>query len=32
MANTPSPWKELFKPPQISLRWLPVFRRNLLVW
>ena len=32
MANTPSPWKELFRPPQISLRWLPVFRRNLLVW
>ena len=32
MASTPSPWKELIKPPQISLRWLPVFRRNLLVW
>ena len=22
----------LFSPPRISLRWLPVFRRNLLVW
>ena len=22
----------LFRPPQLSLRWLPVFRRNLLVW
>ncbi|MEO7233160.1 MAG: nodulation protein NodJ, partial [Polaromonas sp.] len=22
----------LFRPPQISRRWLPVFRRNLLVW
>jgi lipooligosaccharide transport system permease protein len=22
----------LFRPPQISWRWLPVFRRNLLVW
>ena len=22
----------LLRPPQVSLRWLPVFRRNLLVW
>jgi lipooligosaccharide transport system permease protein len=22
----------LFRPPRISLRWMPVFRRNLLVW
>ena len=27
-----STWRSLFKPPQISLRWQPVFRRNLLVW
>ena len=27
-ANKPS----LFRAPQLSLRWLPVFRRNLLVW
>ena len=25
-------WAYLFKAPQISQRWLPVFRRNLLVW
>jgi lipooligosaccharide transport system permease protein len=25
-------WASLFSPPQISWRWLPVFRRNLLVW
>ena len=25
-------WASLFRPPQISWRWLPVFRRNLLVW
>ena len=25
-------WASLFQPPQISWRWLPVFRRNLLVW
>ena len=25
-------WPPLFQPPQISWRWLPVFRRNLLVW
>ena len=24
--------KSLFSPPQIGWRWLPVFRRNLLVW
>ena len=34
---TPSPpapasQPSLFRPPQISWRWLPVFRRNLLVW
>ena len=27
-----SNWVHLFQPPQISWRWLPVFRRNLLVW
>ena len=37
-ATTTSPksqannWASLFRPPQISWRWLPVFRRNLLVW
>jgi lipooligosaccharide transport system permease protein len=25
-------WASLFSPPQIGWRWLPVFRRNLLVW
>ena len=25
-------WASLLRPPQISWRWLPVFRRNLLVW
>ena len=25
-------WASLFRPPQISWRWLPVFRRHLLVW
>jgi lipooligosaccharide transport system permease protein len=25
-------WRELFRVPQLSWRWLPVFRRNLLVW
>ena len=25
-------WASLLHPPQISWRWLPVFRRNLLVW
>ena len=32
MSKTPSHWASLFRPPQISWRWLPVFRRNLLVW
>lgn len=27
-ANTPSPWRA----PQLSMRWWPVFLRNLLVW
>lgn len=27
-----SPWRALFRTPQMSWRWLPVFRRNLLVW
>ena len=27
-----SPWAAYLRPPRISLRWLPVFRRNLLVW
>lgn len=27
-----SHWAAYFRPPRISLRWLPVFRRNLLVW
>ncbi len=27
-ARRPSPWR----PPLLSLRWVPVFRRNLLVW
>ncbi|RYX96185.1 MAG: nodulation protein NodJ [Comamonadaceae bacterium] len=32
-APAPStPWAQLFRAPQVSLRWLPVFRRNLLVW
>ena len=31
---TPSQTRQpaLFRPPQLSWRWLPVFRRNLLVW
>jgi len=29
-ALTPQP--SLLRPPQLSSRWLPVFRRNLLVW
>ena len=29
MSTTPS---SIFRAPRISLRWLPVFRRNLLVW
>ena len=32
MSKTSSSWATLFRPPQISWRWLPVFRRNLLVW
>ncbi|MBH2010736.1 MAG: ABC transporter permease [Xanthomonadaceae bacterium] len=28
----PAPQPALFRPPQISWRWWPVFRRNLLVW
>jgi lipooligosaccharide transport system permease protein len=28
----PPSWRELFRAPQLSWRWLPVFRRNLLVW
>jgi lipooligosaccharide transport system permease protein len=28
----PASWRELFRAPQLSWRWLPVFRRNLLVW
>ncbi|MDO9404374.1 MAG: ABC transporter permease [Polaromonas sp.] len=33
-ANTAqrTPWRSFFRPPQVSMRWLPVFRRNLLVW
>ncbi len=32
IPNTPTTGQALFRPPQIGLRWLPVFRRNLLVW
>ncbi|MDB5867847.1 MAG: type transporter, NodJ family [Polaromonas sp.] len=32
VAETQMPQPALFRPPQISWRWLPVFRRNLLVW
>jgi lipooligosaccharide transport system permease protein len=32
LQTTLASWAELFKAPQISWRWLPVFRRNLLVW
>ena len=28
MSNTPSLWRA----PRLSMRWVPVFRRNLLVW
>ncbi|MBT9476862.1 ABC transporter permease [Polaromonas sp.] len=28
----PQNWRDLFRAPQLSWRWLPVFRRNLLVW
>ena len=31
-AAQPAAQPALFRPPQISWRWLPVFRRNLLVW
>ena len=31
-GKSSTPWGELFQPPQISRRWMPVFRRNLLVW
>ena len=30
--EAPAHPQALFRPPQISWRWLPVFRRNLLVW
>ena len=30
VASQPQP--SLFRPPQLSARWVPVFRRNLLVW
>ena len=32
MSKTSNNWATLFRPPQISWRWLPVFRRHLLVW
>jgi lipooligosaccharide transport system permease protein len=32
MPNAKAAMQGIFRPPQISLRWLPVFRRNLLVW
>lgn len=32
VPHTPTRGQALFRPPQIGLRWLPVFRRNLLVW
>ncbi|RZJ13133.1 MAG: nodulation protein NodJ [Haliea sp.] len=33
VGNTPrAPWRSFFTPPQVSARWWPVFRRNLLVW
>ena len=31
-AAQPAAQPALFRPPQISWRWFPVFRRNLLVW
>ena len=31
-APAPAPQPALLRPPQISWRWWPVFRRNLLVW
>ena len=30
--GAPAPQPSLLRPPQISWRWWPVFRRNLLVW
>ena len=32
LQTTLASWRALFRAPQISWRWLPVFRRNLLVW
>jgi lipooligosaccharide transport system permease protein len=32
MPKTQNTWYGLFRAPQLSGRWLPVFRRNLLVW
>ena len=32
MTETETTQPALFRPPQISWRWLPVFQRNLLVW
>ena len=32
LATKPSLKPSLLRPPRISLRWMPVFRRNLLVW
>src|SRR5659263_110063 len=32
MTERPTAPPALFRPPQLSWRWLPVFRRNLLVW
>jgi lipooligosaccharide transport system permease protein len=31
-GNNLNPWGGHLRPPRISLRWLPVFGRNLLVW
>ena len=32
LTPAPTPWRDLFRAPHLSWRWLPVFRRNLLVW
>lgn len=32
MPKTQNTWYGFFRTPQLSWRWLPVFRRNLLVW
>jgi lipooligosaccharide transport system permease protein len=32
MPVAPASWRELYRAPQLSWRWVPVFRRNLLVW